>query len=144
MNRLRLPLILALALPGAARAAEDVRQLAPLPEAAAATLRAEMRGNLRALNEIVELLAADKVKEAGAVAEKELGLSAMGQHRNLPMDARPGPHMPPAMHGIGMEGHKAASAFAQAAASGDRAKALAALPAVTAGCVSCHHAYRIR
>ena len=144
MNRLRLPLILALALPGAARAAEDVRQLAPLPEAAAATLRAEMRGNLRALNEIVELLAADKVKEAGAVAEKELGLSAMGRHRNLPMDARPGPHMPPAMHAIGIDGHKAASEFARIAASGDREKTIAALPSLTTACVGCHYAYRIR
>lgn len=141
---MRLSLLLALALSGPAAAADDMRQLAPLPEAAAATLRAEMRDNLRALNEIMELLAADKVKEAGIVAEKELGLSAMGRHRSLPMDARPGPHMPPAMHGIGMEGHKAASAFARAAADGDRARALAALPAVTAGCVSCHHAYRIR
>jgi len=141
---MRISLLLALALSGPAAAADDMRQLAPLPEAAAATLRAEMRDNLRALNEIMELLAADKVKEAGIVAEKELGLSAMGRHRSLPMEARPGPHMPPAMHGIGMEGHKAASAFARAAADGDRARALAALPAVTAGCVSCHHAYRIR
>jgi len=144
MNPMRISLLLALALSGPAAAADDMRQLAPLPEAAAATLRAEMRDNLRALNEIMELLAADKVKEAGIVAEKELGLSAMGRHRSLPMEARPGPHMPPAMHGIGMEGHKAASAFARAAADGDRARALAALPAVTAGCVSCHHAYRIR
>ena len=131
-------------LAGTLQAAEDTRQLAPMPAAAAANLGAEMRANLLALNEILGLVAAGRLKEAGELAEKELGVPAMGKHRGQPFEARPGPHMPPAMHGIGMEGHKAASAFAQAAASGDRAKALAALPAVTAGCVSCHHAYRIR
>ena len=37
---------------------------------------------------------------------------AMGKHRDKPFEARPGPHMPPAMHGIGMDGHKAACALA--------------------------------
>lgn len=124
--------------------AEDMRQLAPLPLAAQETLREEMLANLRALNEVLELLAADKLKEAGEVAEKELGLSAMGKHMDKPLDARPGPHMPSAMHKIGMAGHQAASAFARAAATGDKSKALAALPALTTNCISCHHAYRIR
>lgn len=124
--------------------AEDTRQLAPLPPAAAAVLQAEMRDNLRALHGVLDLLAADKVREAGELAEKELGVSVMGRHRDKPFDARPGPHMPPGMHSIGMEGHKAATAFARAAATGERSKALAALPALTASCVSCHNAYRIR
>ena len=123
---------------------DDGRLLAPLPAAAQAVLQAEMRDSLRALNGVLELLAADKVKEAGALAEKELGVSTMGRHRDKPFDARPGPHMPPAMHRIGIAGHEAASAFANAAASGDRSKALAALSAVTATCVSCHSAFRIR
>lgn len=127
-----------------ASAADDGRLLAPLPAAAQAVLQAEMRDSLRALNGVLELLAADKVKEAGALAEKELGVSTMGRHRDKPFDARPGPHMPPAMHRIGIAGHEAASAFANAAASGDRSKALAALPAVTGTCVSCHSAFRIR
>jgi hypothetical protein len=125
-------------------AAEDARQLAPLPPAAEATLREEMRGNLVALSEIFGLLAAGKVKEAGETAERELGMSAMGKHRGKPMDARPGPNMPPAMHELGMSGHKDASAFARAAASGDREQVLAALPALLNACVACHHAYRIR
>lgn len=127
-----------------ARAADDGRQLATLPAAAEAALREEMRDNLLALNEILALLGAGKVKEAGEVAEQRLGRSAMGKHRDRPFDARPGPHMPPAMHNLGMDGHVAASEFARIAAKGDRNKALAALPAVTGTCVSCHYGYRIR
>lgn len=124
--------------------AEDTRQLAKLPEPAQESLRQEMLDNLVAVNEVLSLMAAGKVKEAGEVAERELGLSAMGKHRSKPFDARPGPHMPPAMHGIGMDGHKAASEFAAAAKTGDRDKALALLPNLTAACVGCHFSYRTR
>ncbi|KAB2928822.1 MAG: cytochrome C [Dechloromonas sp.] len=124
--------------------AEDARQMASLPPAAQESLRQEMLGNLVALNEVLTLMAAGKVVEAGALAEAELGVSAMGKHRSKPFDARPGPHMPPAMHGIGMDGHQAASAFAKAAASGDRDKALALLPNLTGTCVACHYSWRIR
>lgn len=125
-------------------AAEEARQLAPLPEAALATLRAEMLANLRAVHEIVGLLAAGKVQMAGEIAERELGTSAMGRNRSLPPEARPGPQMPAAMHAMGIEGHQAASRFAREAATGDRDRAFAALPAVMTSCVSCHHAYRTR
>jgi hypothetical protein len=123
---------------------DDTRQLAPLPAAAQARLRDEMLGNLRALSEILGLLAAGQVKQAGSVAEQELGYSAMGKNRSLPFEARPGAHMPAAMHQLGIEGHAAASQFARIAASGDRDQAIAALPSLTAACVACHHAYRIR
>ncbi len=127
-----------------AAVAEDARQLATLPPPAQEALREEMLGNLAALNEILGLVAADKLKEAGEVAEAKLGKSAMGKHRDKPFEARPGPHMPPAMHGIGMEGHQAASDFAAAAKAGDRAKAMALLPNLTGACVACHYSYRIR
>ena len=52
--------------------------------------------------------------------------------------------MPPAMHGVGMDGHRAASEFAKAAASGDREKALSLLPNLTAACVACHYSWRTR
>jgi hypothetical protein len=123
---------------------EDSRQLATLPPPAQEALREEMRDNLVALNEVLSLMVAGKVKEAGEVAEAKLGVSAMGKHRSKPMDARPGPHMPPAMHGIGMDGHKAASEFAAVAKTGDRDKALALLPNLTSACVGCHFSYRTR
>ena len=128
----------------AVHADEDARLLAKMPPPAEAVLREEMRDNLLAINEILTLIVSGQVKEAGALAEKKLGQSAMGRHRDKPFDARPGPHMPAAMHRLGMDSHKAASEFAAIAATGDRDKALAALPALTTTCVSCHFSYRIR
>ncbi len=124
--------------------AEDSRQLAPLPPAAQESLRQEMLDNLLAVNEVLSLIAVGKVEEAGAVAESKLGVSAMGKHRSKPLDARPGAHMPPAMHGIGMEGHQAVSEFAAVSKTGDRDKALALLPNITTACVGCHFSYRSR
>jgi hypothetical protein len=124
--------------------AEDGRQLVKLPPAAQESLRLEMLDNLVALNEVLSLIGAGQVKEAGAAAEAKLGFSAMGKHRDKPFDARPGPHMPPAMHGIGMDGHKAVSEFSKVAATGDRDKALALLPNLTTACVACHFSYRTR
>jgi cytochrome c556 len=144
MNRFGVFLMLLLAAFAAKSQAEDARELVKLSPAAEANLRSEMRDNLRALNEILTLLAEGKLAELATTAEKELGLSAMGKHRTQPMDARPGPQMPPAMHGVGMEGHKAASEFARIAATGDRNKTMAALPMLTNACVACHYSYRIR
>jgi hypothetical protein len=124
--------------------AEDARQLATLPPAAQESLRQEMLDNLLAINEVLALMAEGKVKEAGVAAEAKLGMSAMGKHRSKPFDARPGPHMPPAMHGIGMDGHKAVSEFAAVAKAGDRDKALALLPNLSSACVGCHFSYRTR
>lgn len=144
MMNLRLIAFFAAGLAGAAAQAEDTRQLASLPAPAQEVLRQEMRDNLVTLNEILALVAASKVAEAGDVAEKRLGVSAMGKHRSQPFEARPGPHMPPAMHALGMDGHRAASEFAKIAGSGDREAALAALPKLTGACVACHASWRIR
>jgi hypothetical protein len=129
---------------GSAQAADDTRILAPLPAAAEANLRSEMRASLLALNEILALVVAGQLHAAAAVAERELGVSAMGKHRSQPFAARPGPHMPPAMHAIGLDGHKAATDFARIAAGGDREQTIAALPTLTAACVACHQSYRLR
>lgn len=125
-------------------AAEDTRQLARLTPQAQEVLRQEMLDNLIAINEILALLAANRLKEAGEVAEAKLGKSAMGKNARLPFEARPGPQMPAAMHDLGRSGHLAASEFAAAAASGDRERALALLPNLTGSCVACHASYRAR
>ncbi len=124
--------------------AEDTRQLATLPPAAKESLRQEMLDNLLAINEILTLVGADKIKEAGDVAEQKLGVSAQGKNRSLPLEARPGPHMPPEMHALGMDGHKAASEFAKAARAGERSRALTLLPNLTSACVACHYSWRTR
>ena len=124
--------------------AADPRQLAELKPAAQETLRQEMLDNLIALNVIISLLAGNQVKEAGEVAEKELGRNAMGKNSSKPFDAQPSPQMPRKMHQLGISGHLAATEFAKAAASGDRDKALRELSAVIGSCVACHASYRTR
>jgi hypothetical protein len=125
-------------------AADDTRQPVKLTPQAQEVLRQEMLDNLIAINEVLALVAANKVKEAGEVAETRLGRSAMGKNARLPFEARPGPQMPAAMHELGRNGHLAASEFAAAAASGDRERALALLPNLTGNCVACHASYRTR
>lgn len=125
-------------------AAEDTRQLARLTPQAQEVLRQEMLDNLIAINEILALVAASKIREAGEVAETKLGRSAMGKNARLPFEHRPGPQMPAAMHELGRNGHLAASEFAAAAASGERERALALLPKLTENCVACHAGYRTR
>ena len=140
MKRLIL-IALFLALPAAA---EDTRQLAKLPPQAQEVLRQEMLDNLIAINEILALVGENKLKEAGEAAEAKLGKRAMGKNATLPFESRPGPQMPPEMHNLGRNGHFAASEFAAAAASGNRERALALLPNLTANCVACHASYRTR
>lgn len=144
MKRLGVLFLSAMAIVEAVAQTEDMRELVKFPPAAEVNLRLEMRNNLRALNDILSLVADGKLAEASVAAETELGQSAMGKHRSQPMAARPGPHMPQAMHAIGMDGHKAASEFARIAATGDRDKTLAALPSLTTACVACHYSYRAR
>lgn len=143
MRCILVPLAAAL-LVGHVSAADDARQLVTLPATAQATLREEMLANLRVLNAILDLVAAGKTQEAGALAEEELGVTAMGKNRALPLEARPGAHMPPSMQGLGVAGHQAASEFARVAATGDRDKTVAALPKLTGSCVACHLSYRVR
>ncbi|MCX7896936.1 MAG: cytochrome c [Rhodocyclaceae bacterium] len=123
---------------------EDPRQFVRLTPQAQETLRQEMLDNLMALVEILSLIAEDKFREAGILAEERLGRGAMGKNARLPFDARPGPQMPAEMHRIGIEGHFAASEFARAAIAGDKQGALAKLPAVLGQCVACHAAFRTR
>jgi hypothetical protein len=123
---------------------DDTRQLVTMPPIARTVMREDMIDHLGALNEILGLMAADKLREAGEVAEKRMGRSTMGRHAARTRGQGPGRFMPPEMHGIGMAGHDAASEFAKVAATGDKAKALAALQALTSICVACHASYRTR
>jgi hypothetical protein len=137
-------LILIMALLALPAAAEDTRQFAQLTPQAQETLRQEMLDNLLALNEILTLMAANQVKEAGEVAEARLGRGAMGKNARLPFEARPGPQMPAVMHELGRNGHFVASEFARAAATGERDRALALLPSLTGACIACHASFRTR
>lgn len=133
-------LILWPTLGGAADA--DGRQLVDMPAPARAELRAEMLDFQSALTTILGALAQQQFAQAADTAENQIGLSAMGRHRNAPQQARPGMYMPNDMHAIARTMHSAGSEFAKVARTGDTPRALAALQALTAACVACHRSYR--
>lgn len=125
------------------RAADaDGRQFVQMPPEARAELRAEMLDFQATLHSIIGALAEQQFVNAADIAEKQIGISAMGRHRNAPPNARPGMFMPNDMHAIARTMHGAGSDFAKIARGGDTAKALASLQAVTAACVACHRSYR--
>ena len=97
-----------------------------------------------ALHSIIGALAERQITEAADIAEKQIGISAMGRHRGAPANARPGMFMPTEMHAIARTMHSAGSDFAKVARSGDITKALSSLQAVTGACVACHRSYRTR
>jgi hypothetical protein len=138
----RLGLVLFGVLPGLTFAAEDTRQLVKMPPEARAEMRAEMLDFQTALHSIVSALAEGKFADAADTAETQIGVSAMGRHRNSPPNARPGMHMPNDMHMIARNMHFSASEFAKVARTGDFAKSLNALQSVTGACVACHRSYR--
>lgn len=133
--------------PVAAPAAEDPREFVELPAMMQDHMLANMRDHLAAVNEILDALSQDRIKEAGAIAEKRLGMSSLSMHGAAHM----APFMPERMQAIGTEMHHAASRFVTAAEDADLAEGaekrqalFAALHEVTNTCVSCHEAFRIR
>ena len=142
MNKLIAGLLCCLSL--AAFAAEDARLPVKMAPEARAELRAEMLDFQTALHLILGALAEGRFADAADTAEAQIGLSAMGRHRQAPMEARPGMYMPNEMHAIARGMHSAASDFAKAARAGDLAKSLTALQPVTASCMACHRTYRLQ
>jgi Cytochrome C' len=120
----------------------DGRLLVEMSPEARAELRAEMLDFQAALHSIIGALAEKQFSTAADIAEKQIGLSAMGRHRNAPPNARPGMFMPNDMHAIARTMHAASSDFAKIAKSGNTSRALGSLQAVTAACVACHRSYR--
>lgn len=124
--------------------AADGRVAVAFPEPLRTHTLANMRGHLLALQEIQRALAGGAYDRAAEVAETRLGMTSLRAH---------GAHdvakfMPEGMQAIGTAMHRSASRFAVAAAdagaSGDTRKALGALADVTAQCVACHAAYRMK
>ncbi len=129
---------------GPAPAIQDAREVVVFPEPLREHTLANMRDHLLALQEIQEFLARGEFDRAAGTAEQRLGMSSLGLH---------GAHevakfMPQGMQETGSAMHRAASRFAIAAqnagVTGELKPALAALAAVTAQCVGCHAAYRLK
>jgi hypothetical protein len=130
-------LFLGLSLPAMA---EDDRQLVEMPEMMQGHMLHNMRDHLMALNEILAYMAADKLDKAAEVAENRIGMSSLDEHGAAHM----APFMPKGMQEAGTNMHRAASRFALKAQEGGRLHAYDALKDITASCVACHSAYRIR
>jgi len=122
--------------------AGDHRQLITMPAEVVQLMRTDMRDHMAAMNEVLGFLADGDLETASEIAETRLGKSSMGKHRATGMG--PGRFMPLEMRNIGWGMHESASEFAEVAKGGDTGQAYQAFRKVTASCVACHHAYRVR
>lgn len=125
---------------GLAHAADEERELVAMPDRMQEHMLSNMRDHLAALNEILAELAAGNLDEAAEIAEFRLGTSSLERHGASHMAKV----MPEGMRSIGTSMHRAASRFARTAQEGEPLPAYGALSQVTAACVACHSAYRIR
>jgi len=121
-------------------AVADERQLVEMPSLMQQHMMANMRNHLEALDTIVADLAAGRYDAASATAEQRLGMSSLEAHGARRMAAQ----MPQPMQQFGTAMHRAASRFARRVQEGDVEASLAAFGEVTAACVACHRAYRLR
>ena len=132
--------MLALLTMGFAHADDDERAFVTMPNVMQEHMLSNMRDHLAALNEILGILATGNLDEAAEIAESRLGISSLDRHGASHMAKV----MPQGMRDVGTSMHKAASNFALKAQEGEHMLAYAALSEVTAACVACHSAYRIR
>jgi hypothetical protein len=123
---------------------KDARQAVQFPADLKEHTLENMRDHLLTLQRIQEALASGSFDIAAEISESRLGLSSLELHGAHEVAK----YMPLGMQDIGTGMHKAASRFSleaqNASATGDMKPALAALSAVTAQCVACHGAYRLK
>ena len=129
-----------LLLSSASWAEKDMRQMVTMPEMMQEHMLANMRHHLETINLILMQLSAGELEKAADTAEQNLGMSSLDKHGAEHLAK----FMPEAMRNTGTGMHRAASRFALKAQEGDALSAYAALQEITAGCVACHEAYRIR
>ena len=125
---------------GAPQAGEDPRKLVALPPMMQEHMLANMRDHLAALTEILAMMAAEDWDGAARTAEIRLGMSSLEAHGASHMAQ----FMPEGMRAVGTDMHRAASRFALKVQEAEPLPAMEALSEVTASCVACHSAYRIR
>lgn len=125
---------------GLVEAGEDEREFVQLPEMMQHHMLSNMRDHLVSLNDILSNMAAGDLEGAAQIAESRLGMSSLESHGASHMAK----FMPEGMQLAGTNMHRAASRFALKAQEGAPMIAYKALSEVTASCVACHSAYRIR
>jgi hypothetical protein len=128
----------------AAASTTDMRQAVEFPPEMRAHTLTNMRDHLLALQEIQYALSKEEYDRAGDIAEQRLGMTALIAHGSYERAV----FMPQGMRDVGSGMHRNASRFGlaakEAAATGDIKPALEALSSVTAQCVACHAAYRVK
>jgi hypothetical protein len=122
----------------------DTRQAVEFPQAMRDHTLANMRDHLLALQQIQVALSKEDYDQAADIAEQRLGMTALILHGSYERAK----FMPQGMRDVGSTMHANASRFAVAAkdagATGDLRPVLAAMAGVTAQCVACHSAYRVK
>jgi hypothetical protein len=123
-------------------AAEDNRIALDLPPDVKLQFLEHMRTHMNALNDVIQLMADGKIRDAGEVARKEM---AIGKGMGF------GRYMPPEFREMGFDYHRTADEFARATAeisgSPDNAawsKAVGGLAQITARCNACHATFRVK
>lgn len=140
-NKLLQPGLLLLLLAGSPLYAEDdTRELVNLPEIMQQHMMQNMRDHLQSINEILISLDNGDLEMAAQIAEQRLGMSSLESHGAGHMAK----HMPEGMRQAGTRMHIAASRFALKIEEGDLLPVYGLLSDITAACVACHGAYRIR
>ena len=119
---------------------EDSRKMVELPEMMQKHMMSNMRDHLKTINEILLSLSNNQMDKAATIAEQRIGMSSLGTHGAGHMAK----FMPEGMRQAGTNMHKAASRFALKAEEGELLPAYKLLAEVTATCVACHSAYRIK
>ncbi len=134
------------AMPGAPQAG-DSRQLVSLPAPMQEHMLANMRDHLQTLNTVFGDIADGKFDAASKVLEERLGMSSLPLHQATEM----APFFPQPMQDAGTSMHHAASRLAIALQDASVTQTFDSMRAVnsgvhevTASCVACHTAYRIR
>jgi outer membrane receptor for monomeric catechols len=122
----------------------DTRQAVEFSQAMRDHTLANMRDHLLALQQIQSALAKEEYDQAADIAEQRLGMTALILHGSYERAK----FMPQGMRDVGSAMHANASRLAVAAkdagATGDLRPVLEAMASVTAQCVACHSAYRVK
>ena len=120
------------------------REFVRFPPALVEHTLANMRDHLQALHEIQLHLGMGHTDIAANIAEKRLGMSSLGLHSAAEVSK----YMPQGMQDAGTAMHRAASRFSitaqEAGVTGDLKPALTGLAEISAQCVGCHAAYRLK
>ncbi len=118
----------------------DTRVMVELPSPMKAHTLQNMRGHLVAIDQLLMLLAEDKMDEASELAESELGMSSLNKHGASHVAS----YYPKGMRQAGTAMHKAASQFSRVAQEGDLLAAYKSLRNITAACNVCHAGYQLK